>query len=206
MFGRFTERAQRVFMLAQEEAKRLRHPAVGTEHLLLGLLREGEGIAARALQSLGLDLNKVREEVERIVSPGDSRVGDEVGLTPRAKKVLELAHEEGRRQGVSYVGTEHLLLGLIREGEGVAARVLINQGLTMDSVRRQVLMLLGGIGPAAQGHPGRRGGAIAQPDPDPGRSRPGPDPVRPGGQAGPGDRPGQGDRAGDPGALPPHQE
>ncbi len=154
MFGRFTERAQRVFMLAQEEAKRLRHPAVGTEHLLLGLLREGEGIAARALQSLGLDLNKVREEVERIVSPGDSRVGDEVGLTPRAKKVLELAHEEGRRQGVSYVGTEHLLLGLIREGEGVAARVLINQGLTMDSVRRQVLMLLGGIGPSAQGHPG----------------------------------------------------
>jgi ATP-dependent Clp protease ATP-binding subunit ClpC len=123
---------------------------VGTEHLLLGLLREGEGIAARALQSLGLDLNKVREEVERIVALGDSRVGDEVGLTPRAKKVLELAHEEGRRQGVSYVGTEHLLLGLIREGEGVAARVLINHGLTMDSVRRQVLMLLGGIGAAIQ--------------------------------------------------------
>ena len=168
MFGRFTERAQRVFMLAQEEARRLRHPAVGTEHLLLGLLREGEGIAAKALQSLGLDLNKVREEVERIVAPGDSRVGDEVGLTPRAKKVLELAHEEGRRQGVSYVGTEHLLLGLIREGEGVAARVLISQGLTMDSVRRQVLMLLGGIGPAAQGHAGFRGCfPVPQPDPDP---------------------------------------
>jgi ATP-dependent Clp protease ATP-binding subunit ClpC len=150
MFGRFTERAQRVFMLAQEEARRLRHPAVGTEHLLLGLLHEGDGIAARALQSLGLDLNKVRDEVERIVAPGDSRVGDELGLTPRAKKVLELAQEEGRRQGVSYVGTEHLLLGLIREGEGVAARVLINQGLTMDSVRRQVLMLLGGVGPASQ--------------------------------------------------------
>ncbi len=150
MFGRFTERAQRVFLLAQEEARRLRHPAVGTEHLLLGLLREGEGIAARALQSLGLDLSKVREEVERIVAPGENRVGDEVGLTPRAKKVLELAHEEGRRQGVSYVGTEHLLLGLIREGEGVAARVLINHGLTMDSVRRQVLMLLGGIGAAVQ--------------------------------------------------------
>ena len=159
MFGRFTERAQRVFMLAQEEARRLKHPAVGTEHLLLGLLREGEGIAAKALQALGLDLNKVREEVERIATPGDSRVGDEVGLTPRAKKVLELAHEEGRRQGVSYVGTEHLLLGLIREGEGVAARVLINQGLTMDSVRRQVLMLLGGIGPAAQGHAGAGPGA-----------------------------------------------
>ena len=160
MFGRFTERAQRVFMLAQEEARRLRHPAVGTEHLLLGLLREGEGIAARALQSLGLDLNKVREEVERIVAPGDSRVGDEVGLTPRAKKVLELAHEEGRRQGVSYVGTEHLLLGLIREGEGVAARVLVNHGLTMDSVRRQVLMLLGGIGSAVQA---QAGAGAAQP-------------------------------------------
>ena len=160
MFGRFTERAQRVFMLAQEEARRLRHPAVGTEHLLLGLLREGEGIAARALQSLGLDLNKVRDEVERIVAPGDSRVGDEVGLTPRAKKVLELAHEEGRRQGVSYVGTEHLLLGLIREGEGVAARVLINHGLTMDSVRRQVLMLLGGIGSAVQA---QAGAGAAQP-------------------------------------------
>jgi ATP-dependent Clp protease ATP-binding subunit ClpC len=158
MFGRFTERAQRVFMLAQEEARRLRHPAVGTEHLLLGLLHEGEGIAARALQSLGLDLNKVRDEVERIVAPGDSRVGDEIGLTPRAKKVLELAHEEGRRQGVSYVGTEHLLLGLIREGEGVAARVLINQGLTMDSVRRQVLMLLGGVGPAQ----GQSGAGAAQ--------------------------------------------
>jgi ATP-dependent Clp protease ATP-binding subunit ClpC len=154
MFGRFTERAQRVFLLAQEEARRLRHPAVGTEHLLLGLLREGEGIAARALQSLGLDLNKVRDEVERIVAPGESRVGEEIGLTPRAKKVLELAHEEGRRQGVSYVGTEHLLLGLIREGEGVAARVLIDHGLTMDSVRRQVLMLLGGIGPGTPGQPG----------------------------------------------------
>jgi ATP-dependent Clp protease ATP-binding subunit ClpC len=109
---------------------------VGTEHLLLGLLREGEGIAARALQSLGLDLSKVREEVERIVAPGESKVGDEVGLTPRAKKVLELAHDEGRRQGVSYVGTEHLLLGLIREGEGVAARVLINHGLTMGPLPR----------------------------------------------------------------------
>jgi ATP-dependent Clp protease ATP-binding subunit ClpC len=160
MFGRFTERAQRVFMLAQEEARRLRHPAVGTEHLLLGLLHEGDGIAARALQSLGLDLNKVRDEVERIVAPGDSRVGDELGLTPRAKKVLELAQEEGRRQGVSYVGTEHLLLGLIREGEGVAARVLINQGLTMDSVRRQVLMLLGGVGPASQA---QAGAGAAQP-------------------------------------------
>ncbi|MDH7577119.1 MAG: ATP-dependent Clp protease ATP-binding subunit [Bacillota bacterium] len=153
MFGRFTERAQKVFLLAQEEARRLKHPAVGTEHLLLGLLREGEGIAAKALQTLGVDLQKVRQEVEKVVTPGETRAGEEVGLTPRAKKVLELAHEEGRRQGVSYVGTEHILLGLIREGEGVAARVLIGQGLSLDKVRRQVLMLLGGIGPVPPGHP-----------------------------------------------------
>ncbi len=132
MFGRFTERAQKVLFLARDEARRLGHPAVGTEHLLLGLLREGDGIAARALQALGVNLNKVRREVE---------------------KVLELAQEEGRKQGVSYVGTEHILLGLIREGEGVAARVLANQGLTLEKLRREVLMQLGGIGPMPQGHP-----------------------------------------------------
>ena len=153
LYGRFTERAQKVLYLAQDEARRLGHPAVGTEHLLLGLLREGEGIAARALQALGVDLDKVRKEVEKIVAPGEARLIGEVGLTPRAKKVLELAQEEGRRQGVSYVGTEHILLGLIREGEGVAARILLAQGLSLDKVRRQVLMLLGGIGPVSPGHP-----------------------------------------------------
>lgn len=158
MFGRFTERAQKVLFLARDEARRLSHPAVGTEHLLLGLLREGDGIAARSLQALGVNLNKVRQEVEKIVAPGDVRVGEEIGLTPRAKKVLELAQEEGRRQGVSYVGTEHILLGLIREGEGVAARVLVSMGLTLEKLRRQVLMQLGGIGPMPQGHP-QSGGA-----------------------------------------------
>jgi len=153
MFGRFTERAQKVLFLARDEARRLGHPAVGTEHLLLGLLREGSGIAARALQALGVNLNKVRSEVEKIVVPGDLRDGEEIGLTPRAKKVLELAQEEGRKQGVSYVGTEHILLGLIREGEGVAARVLMSQGLTLEKLRREVLMQLGGIGPMPQGHP-----------------------------------------------------
>ena len=152
MFGRFTERAQKVLFLSREEARRLRHPAVGTEHLLLGLLREGEGIAARSLQALGVDLDKVRREVEKIVAPGELRMGEEIGLTPRAKKVLELAQEEGRRQGVSYVGTEHILLGLIREGEGVAARVLISQGLTLDKVRRQVLMMLGGMSTSSPAH------------------------------------------------------
>lgn len=158
MFGRFTERAQKVLFLARDEARRLSHPAVGTEHLLLGLLREGDGIAARSLLALGVNLNKVRQEVEKIVAPGDVRVGEEIGLTPRAKKVLELAQEEGRRQGVSYVGTEHILLGLIREGEGVAARVLVSMGLTLEKLRRQVLMQLGGIGPMPQGHP-QSGGA-----------------------------------------------
>jgi len=153
MFGRFTERAQKVLFLARDEARRLGHPAVGTEHLLLGLLREGDGVAARALQALGVNLNKVRREVEKIVVPGDLRDGEEIGLTPRAKKVLELAQEEGRKQGVSYVGTEHILLGLIREGEGVAARVLMSQGLTLEKLRREVLMQLGGIGPMPQGHP-----------------------------------------------------
>lgn len=152
MFGRFTERAQKVLFLARDEARRLGHPAVGTEHLLLGLLREGEGIAARSLLALGVNLDKVRGEIEKIVPPGKPGFGEEIGLTPRAKKVLELAQEEGRRQGVSYVGTEHILLGLIREGEGVAAQVLINQGLTLDKVRRQVMMQLGGIGPGSPGH------------------------------------------------------
>ncbi len=152
MFARFTERAQKVLFLARDEARRLGHPAVGTEHLLLGLLREGEGIAARSLMALGVNLDKVRAEAEKIVAPGKLNIGEEIGLTPRAKKVLELAQEEGRRQGVSYVGTEHILLGLIREGEGVAARVLLNEGLTLDKVRRQVMMQLGGIGPVNPGH------------------------------------------------------
>jgi len=152
MFARFTERAQKVLFLARDEARRLGHPAVGTEHLLLGLLREGEGIAARSLMALGVNLDKVRAEAEKIVAPGKLNIGEEIGLTPRAKKVLELAQEEGRRQGVSYVGTEHILLGLIREGEGVAARVLISEGLTLDKVRRQVMMQLGGIGPVNPGH------------------------------------------------------
>jgi ATP-dependent Clp protease ATP-binding subunit ClpC len=152
MFARFTERAQKVLFLARDEARRLGHPAVGTEHLLLGLLREGEGIAAKSLQALGVNLEKVRQEVEKIVSPGKPASGEEIGLTPRAKKVLELAQEEGRRQGVSYVGTEHILLGFIREGEGVAAQALVNQGITLEKVRRQVLMLLGGISPINPGH------------------------------------------------------
>jgi len=150
MLGRFTEKAQKVLMLAKEEAKNLRHPAVGTEHLLLGLIREGEGIAAKSLHGLGVDLNSVRAQIESIVGHGAGLQVNEVGFTPRAKKVLELANEEGRKQGVNYVGTEHILLGLIREGEGVAARVLANMNVSADKILRQVMFLLG-EGPSMAG-------------------------------------------------------
>lgn len=151
MQARFTERAQRVLRLAEEEARSLNHPAVGTEHLLLGLLREGDSVAARALKNLGVDLRAVREEVRKVIRPGEVHVGREIGLTPRAKKVLELANEEARRQGVNYVGTEHILLGLIAEGEGVAAQVLSGLGLSPDKIRAQVASLLGGGGQPAGG-------------------------------------------------------
>jgi len=155
MFGRYSERAQRVIVLAQEEARRLNYNYVGTEHLLLGLIREGTGIAAKALQSLGINLDQVRGEVEKIIGRGNAPMTGEIGYTPRAKKVvMELAPEEARLLGHNYVGTEHILLGLIREGEGVAARVLENMGADLDKVRQQVIKLLGGgtvpqSGPAA---------------------------------------------------------
>lgn len=146
MFGRFTERAQKVLRLSQEEAYNLNHPVVGTEHLLLGLLREGSGVAAKALQNLGVDFSRVREEVVKLIGRGEEKPRGEIGLSPRAKKVLELANDEARRQGVNYVGTEHVLLGLLREGEGVAAKVLANLGVSTDKVRQQVFLLLGGGG------------------------------------------------------------
>ncbi|MGI6037376.1 MAG: ATP-dependent Clp protease ATP-binding subunit [Limnochordia bacterium] len=144
LFGRFTERAQKVIVLSQEEARRLGHNVVGTEHLLLGLIAEGEGVAARALQSGGINLDKVRREVERIIGRGDSGGSSQIGFTPRAKRVLELAFEEARQLGHSYIGTEHILLGLIREGEGVAAQVLRNLGADIEKARREVVNLLGG--------------------------------------------------------------
>ena len=122
MFGRFTERAQQVLVLAQEEAKRLSHNFIGTEHLLLGLVREGSGVAARALQNMGVDLNKVRQEVERIIPKGDKFIASGISYTPRAKRVVELAIGEGQNLGHNYIGTEHILLGLLKEGEGIAPR------------------------------------------------------------------------------------
>ncbi|SFG94452.1 ATP-dependent Clp protease ATP-binding subunit ClpC [Desulfotomaculum arcticum] len=161
LFGRFTQRAQKVLMLAQEEARRLSHPYVGTEHILLGLIREGEGVAAKALAGLGIDAEKVRELVEKSIGKGEGAV-QEMSLTPRVKKVLELSVDEARRMGTNYVGTEHILLGLIREGEGVAAQVLGALGVEQEKVRQLVISMLGGPGGMPQGQqsqPGCAGGA-----------------------------------------------
>ncbi|MBU8606595.1 ATP-dependent protease ATP-binding subunit ClpC [Bacillus safensis] len=143
MFGRFTERAQKVLALAQEEAIRLGHKNIGTEHILLGLVREGEGIAAKALEALGLVSDKIQKEVESLIGRGQEVSQAIPHYTPRAKKVTELSMDEARKLGHSYVGTEHILLGLIREGEGVAARVLNNLGVSLNKARQQVLQLLG---------------------------------------------------------------
>lgn len=143
MQGHFTEKAQKVLGLAQEEAKRMGHQVVGTEHLLLGLIREGDGIAAKALVAAGLDLEKIRLQIVQLVGTGEPFPG-EVAFTPRVKRVLELAHEAAQRQGVNYIGTEHLLFALIMEGEGIAARVLANLGVNPDKIWKQVVNLLGG--------------------------------------------------------------
>ena len=145
MFGRFTERAQKVLVLAQDEAKRFHHNFIGTEHILLGLTREGEGIAAKVLQSLGVEPGRARQEIEKLIGKGDQRSASQsINYTPRAKKVIELAIEEGLNLGHNYVGTEHLLLGLIREGEGIAAQVLHNLDVDLFKARKSVLALLGG--------------------------------------------------------------
>ena len=142
-FNRFTQRAHKVLQLAQEEAIRLKHPAIGTEHILLGLIREGEGIAAKAIEQFNVDFSQIESSVEELTGVGQQDVGPIVHYTPRAKKVLELSADESRRLGHSYVGTEHILLALIREGEGVAARVLDNVGISLNKARQQVLQLLG---------------------------------------------------------------
>ncbi|MCS7277145.1 MAG: ATP-dependent Clp protease ATP-binding subunit [Dehalococcoidia bacterium] len=141
-FEKFTERARRVLTLAQEEALRFNHNYIGTEHILLGLVREGEGVAAKVLANLGVDLNKVRSAVEFIIGRGDKAVTGEIGLTPRARKVIELAVDEARRLGHHYIGTEHLLLGLVREGEGIAAGVLESLGVSLEKVRAEVSRVL----------------------------------------------------------------
>jgi len=143
MFERFTERARKVVVLAQGEAVRLRHDYIGTEHLLLGLLREESGVAAQVLTSLGVTLDASRGQVESIVGYGEDDPGGQVPFTPRSKKVLELALRESMQLGHNYIGTEHILLGLVRESEGVAARVLLDLDVDPDSVRREVVRMLG---------------------------------------------------------------
>ena len=150
-FDKFTERARRVLTLAQEEAHRFNHNYIGTEHILLGLVREGDGVAAKVLSNLGVELNKVRSAVEFIIGRGDRTVLGEIGLTPRAKKVIELAVDEARRLGHSYIGTEHLLLGLVREGEGIAAGVLESLGVNIERVRAETSRILSQSQPQAAG-------------------------------------------------------
>jgi ATP-dependent Clp protease ATP-binding subunit ClpC len=144
MFERFTDRARRVVVLAQEEARMLNHNYIGTEHILLGLIREGEGVAAKALESLGISLEAVRQQVEEIIGQGQQAPSGHIPFTPRAKKVLELSLREALQLGHNYIGTEHILLGLIREGEGVAAQVLVKLGADLSRVRQQVVELLHG--------------------------------------------------------------
>jgi ATP-dependent Clp protease ATP-binding subunit ClpA len=144
MFERFTDRARRVIVLAQEEARMLNHNYIGTEHILLGLTREGEGVAAKALESLGISLDAVRQQVEEIIGQGQQAPSGHIPFTPRVKKVLELTQQAALQLGHNYIGTEHILLGLIREGDGVAAQVLLILGADLNRVRQQVIQLLHG--------------------------------------------------------------
>ena len=151
MFERFSDRGRRVVVLAQEEARLLGHGYIGTEHLLLGIVHEGEGVAARALESLGIELGAVRRKVEETVGRGDDQPEGHIPFTPHAKKVLELSLREALQFGHDYIGTEHVLLGLIRESDGVAAQVLVGSGADLSTVRRAVLLVLEGEGPAPTG-------------------------------------------------------
>src|SRR6476469_8471895 len=141
MWQRFTERARRVVFFAQEEAGRLGENYVSTEHLLLGLVRENDSVAARILDRMGVSLGRIRSEIERQVARGDGRLGQDMQLTPRAKRVIDLAYDEARQLNNNYIGTEHLLLGLIREGEGLAGRVLNKLGVDLERTRREVMAL-----------------------------------------------------------------
>ncbi len=162
MFERFTDRARRVVVLAQEEARLLNHNYIGTEHILLGLIHEGEGVAAKALESLGISLEAVRSQVEELIGQGGNSPSGHIPFTPRAKKVLELSLREALQLGHNYIGTEHILLGLIREGEGVAAQVLVKLGADLSRVRQQVIQLLSGYSGPGSGQPsGEKAGATA---------------------------------------------
>ncbi|HEV7847135.1 MAG TPA: Clp protease N-terminal domain-containing protein, partial [Thermoleophilaceae bacterium] len=158
MFERFTERARQVVVLAQEEARILKHNYIGTEHILLGLLREEEGLAARVLESLDITVERVRAQVVRIVGSGEEVTSGQIPFTPRAKKVLELALREALSLGHNYIGTEHILLGLVRENEGVAARILLDFDADSEKIRNEVIRMLSGPG-GRQGRAGAAAGA-----------------------------------------------
>ena len=207
MFERFTDRARRVVVLAQEEAKMLNHNYIGTEHILLGLIHEGEGVAAKALESLGISLDAVREQVQDIIGQGQQQPTGHIPFTPRAKKVLELSLREALQLGHNYIGTEHILLGLIREGEGVAAQVLVKLGADLNRVRQQVIQLLSGY----QGKEQVQVGGNDQQQPtgrfaDPRPVRPQPHAGRARVEARPGDRAREGDGAGHADPLAPLEE
>src|SRR6202142_1112886 len=157
VFERFTDRARRVLVLAQEEARLLNHSFIGTEHILLGLIHEGEGVAAKALEQLGISLEAVREKVEETIGLSGTAPTGSPPFTPRAKKVLELSLREALQLGHNYIGTEHMLLGLVREGEGVAAQVLVNLGADLSRVRQQVIQLLSGYNNPKEGAPAGSG-------------------------------------------------
>ncbi|MGH3665093.1 MAG: ATP-dependent Clp protease ATP-binding subunit [Egibacteraceae bacterium] len=172
MFERFTDRARRVVVLAQEEARMLNHNYIGTEHILLGLIHEGEGVAAKALESLGISLEGVREQVEEIIGQGQTAPAGHIPFTPRAKKVLELSLREALQLGHNYIGTEHILLGLIREGEGVAAQVLQKLGADLNRVRQQVIQLLSGYAGGEPGQAGAKAGVGPGGSPEEGKGSP----------------------------------
>jgi len=159
MFERFTERARQVVVLAQEEARTLKHNYIGTEHILLGLLREEEGLAARVLESLDITVERVRAQVVRIVGSGEEVTSGQIPFTPRAKKVLELALREALSLGHNYIGTEHILLGLVRENEGVAARILLDFDADSEKIRNEVIRMLSGPGGRRQSGQGAGAGA-----------------------------------------------
>jgi ATP-dependent Clp protease ATP-binding subunit ClpC len=152
-FDKFTDHSRKVMSLAQEEARRFKHNYIGTEHLLLGLVREDKGVAAQVLRSLGIELDKVRSQVEFIIGRGDRLVLGEIGMTPRAKKVIELAVGEAQLLNHQYIGTEHLLLGMIREGHGIAAGVLESLGVNLQNLRAQTLQVLSQSGSTATSSP-----------------------------------------------------
>jgi ATP-dependent Clp protease ATP-binding subunit ClpA len=170
MFERFTDRARQVLVLAQEEARLLNHNYIGTEHLLLGLIHEGEGVAAQALESLGVSLPAVRQQVEETIGRGQQVSSGRIPFTPRAKKVMELSRREALAMGHNYVGTEHILLGLLREGDGVAAQVLVRMGADLNRVRQQVIRILSGH----QDNDEPKGGRAARRAGKAGRRQPGP--------------------------------